>query len=116
MNLNFRSTSNLLAQNVKKFQQGGSMNGAPEEGGASMPEGGTEGAPMPQEGNTPQGGEDQLAGVAQQLVEMLMQQVGNPQEVATILQMALEMVQGAPEPQQEPVYRAGGILAYRIKK
>lgn len=90
-------------KNVQKFQEGGAM--PPQE--EQMP---------PQEAQQG-GGEDQLAQAAQQLVEMLMQQVGDPQAVSAILQMALEMVQsqgqqGQPE---QPVYRKGGILAYKIK-
>ena len=118
MNLNFRSTSNMYAQNVRKFQQGGPMGPAPEDQGAPMP---PEGGPAP-EGGAPEGGGDQLAQIAQQLVDMLMQQVGDPQAVAQILETALDMVQGggqqgAPEPQEgEPVYRMGGRLAYRIRK
>lgn len=115
MNVNFRSVNE-----VPFFQAGGAMPQDPGmEGGAPMPEEG--GAPMPEEGGeAPQGAEDQLAGVAQQLVDMLMQQVGDPQAVAAILQMALEMVQGgggeapAPAPQGEPVYRMGGRLLRRI--
>lgn len=46
-----------------------------------------------------QGGvEEQLAQLAQQLVEMLMQQIGDPQAVMMVLQMAAEMLQGATQP------------------
>lgn len=87
-------------KNVQKFQEGGAM--PPQE--EQMP---------PQEAQQG-GGEDQLAQAAQQLVEMLMQQVGDPQAVSAILQMALEMVQSQGQ-QGQPVYRKGGILAYKIK-
>lgn len=114
MNVNFRSVNE-----VPFFQAGGAMPQDPGmEGGAPMPEQG--GAPMPEEGGeAPQGGEDQLAGMAQQLVEMLMRQIGDPNMVASVLQMALDMIQGggqeaAPEPQGEPVYRMGGRLLRRI--
>ena len=61
-----------------------------------------EGAQMPAPEAAPQGGapeqapqpnpQDQLQQVAGQLVEMLMQQVVDPQAVMAILQMASEMV------------------------
>ena len=106
MRINFRN-SNTYA---RKFQEGGAMPaGAPEEG---MPaEGGA-----PEEAGAPAGGaEEQMAQMAQQLVEMLMQQSGDPQAVAAVLQMALEMVSQAGQPQQ-PVYRRGGQLIRRVRK
>ena len=71
-----------------------------------------EGAPMgPEEGGAPmeQGGaEEQMAQLAQQLLEMLLQQVGDPNAVMMILQMCMEMLQNAA--QQQPVFRKGGKL------
>lgn len=92
---------------VKKFQQGGPVEAMPAEGAP------VEGAPMgPEEGGAPmeQGGaEEQMAQLAQQLLEMLLQQVGDPQAVMMILQMCMEMLQGAAQ-QQQPVFRKGGKL------
>ena len=107
MKINFRN-SNTYA---RKFQEGGAMPaGAPEE---QIPA--ESGAP--EEAGTPAAGgaEEQMAQMAQQLVEMLMQQIGDPQAVAAILQMALEMVSQAGQPQQ-PVYRRGGQLIRRVRK
>lgn len=91
-----------LNQNyVAKFQEGGAMpaEAAPvEEQGAPM--GPEAGAPSP---------EEQLQEMAGQLVDMLMQQIGDPQAVAMLLQMALEMVsQAAQAPAQ--FQRQGGKL------
>lgn len=63
-------------EEVKKLQEGGQMAAAPA---------------APAQG----GDEEQLAQLAQQLVEMLMQQIGDPQAVMMVLQMAAEMLQGA---------------------
>ena len=54
--------------------------------------------------------EDQMAQLAGQLVEMLMQQIGDPSAVAAILEMALQMVQEAAG-QGQPVFKKGGVLA-----
>jgi hypothetical protein len=53
-----------------------------------------------------------MAQLAQQLLEMLLQQVGDPQAVMMILQMCMEMLQGAAQ-QQQPVFRRGGKLVRR---
>lgn len=66
---------------IKKFQEGGPMPEAPEQG-------------APTQG----GAEEQLAQLAQQLVQMLMQQIGDPQAVLMVLQMAAEMLQSAAQP------------------
>jgi hypothetical protein len=81
------------------MQEGGPM---PEEQGAPMP---AEATPAPA-----QGGEDPVAGLAGQLVEMLMQQVGDPQMVAAVLQAALEMVAQAAQPAAPQFQRNGGKL------
>ena len=63
---------------IKKFQAGGEMpSQAPQQ--------------APQQG----GVEEQLAQVAQQILDSLMQALGDPQAVAMVLQMAMEMLQGA---------------------
>ena len=93
---------------VKKFQQGGPVEAAPAE---AMPQ------EAPMEGGAPmeQGSaEEQMAQLAQQLLEMLLQQVGDPQAVMMILQMCMEMLQGAAE-QQQPVFKKGGKLVRKAK-
>lgn len=90
---------------LRKYQMGGA---APEA--APAPE------TAPVEGGAPaQGGaEEQLAQVAQQLLQMLLQELGDPNAVAAVLQMALEMLmqasQGGGE-QEAPVFKKGGKLA-----
>lgn len=87
-----------------------------QEGGA-MPEG----APVPEEGaeqvqpgaeglSEPQGAEQQLQQIAQQLVETLMQQIGDPQAIMAILQMAAEMVGQAAQSAAPAYQRRGGKL------
>jgi hypothetical protein len=80
-----------------------------QEGGP-MPE--EQGAPMPAEAGAPapQGGEDPVMGIASQLVEMLMQQVGDPQMVMSILQAAQEMVGQAAQPAAPQFQRRGGKM------
>lgn len=94
---------------IKKFQAGGAApvaEAAPEQ--------------VPMEGGAPaQGGaEEQLAQVAQQLLQMLLQEIGDPNAVAAVLQMAMEMLQqvaqGGGAPQEAPVFKRGGKL--RSKK
>ena len=91
-----------FSKKVLFMQEGGPM---PEEQGAPMPA--EAGAPAPQ------GGEDPVAGLAGQLVEMLMQQVGDPQMVMAILQAAQEMVGQAAQPVAPQFQRRGGKM-YRI--
>ena len=83
------------------MQEGGPM---PEEQGAPMPA--EAGAPAP----AAEGGEDPVAGIAGQLVEMLMQQVGDPQMVMAILQAAMEMVGQAAQPAAPQFQRRGGRM------
>lgn len=90
---------------IGRFQEGGAMPEDPAMAGA--PAGAEAGAP---EAGAPEGGEDQLAGLAQQLVEMLMQQIGDPQAVGAVLQMALEMVSQAGAPEAPAYQRMGGKL------
>ena len=88
-----------FSKKVLFMQEGGPM---PEEQGAPMPA--EAGAPAPQ------GGEDPVAGLAGQLVEMLMQQVGDPQMVMAILQTAMEMVGQAAQPAAPQFQRRGGKM------
>lgn len=64
---------------IRKYQEGGSTPAVPQQ--------------APQQG----GVEEQLAQVAQQILDSLMQALGDPQAVAMVLQMAMEMLQGAAE-------------------
>ena len=86
-----------------------------QEGGPMPAEAPVEGAPV--EGaqtEAPQGGEEQLQQIAGQLVDMLMQQIGDPQAVMAILQMAAEMVAQAAQPAPPAYQRQGGRLV-RVK-
>ena len=97
---------------IKKFQAGGAApvaEAAPEQ--------------VPMEGGAPvqggaQGAEEQLAQIAQQLLQMLLQEIWDPNAVAAVLQMAMEMLQqvaqGGGAPQEAPVFKRGGKL--RSKK
>ena len=90
---------------LRKYQMGGA---APEA--APAPES------APAEGGVPVqgGGEEQLAQVAQQLLQMLLQELGDPNAVAAVLQMALEILTQAAQggaPQEAPVFKKGGKLA-----
>lgn len=89
---------------LRKYQMGGA---APEAAPAA------EGAPV--EGGAPAGGaEEQLAQVAQQLIQMLLQEIGDPNAVAAVLQMAMEMLQqaaGGGASQEAPVFKKGGKLS-----
>ena len=94
---------NFIGQVVGKFQEGGAMPSnepvpANPEANATAPAE----APAP----TP---EEQMQQFAGQLVQMLLEQVGDPALVSQILQMALDMVsQAAPAPAQ--FKRLGGKL------
>ena len=75
-----------------------------------------QGAPM--EGGQPAGGaEEQLAQIAQQLLQMLLQELQDPNVVAMVLQAALEMLaqssQGAE--QGQPVFKKGGKICKKAK-
>ena len=87
-------------ESIKKLQEGGPMPAAPEQG-------------APAQG----GAEEQLAQLAQQLVQMLLQQIGDPQAVMAVLQMAMEMLQqaaqgpvGAAPEEGQAFMRKGGKL------
>jgi hypothetical protein len=86
---------------ILKFQEGGM---------APAPEAAPAGAPAP--GGQPAGGgpEEQIAAMAQQIVEQL-----GPEAAAMLAQMIIQMLQGGgqpqPVPQGEPVYaKQGGKL------
>lgn len=83
---------------LKKFQEGGEM---PTE--------------APVQEAPAQGGDEALMQAAQQLVEMLMQQIGDPQAVTAVLQAALEMVAGAAQEAQPTYQKLGGRLQ-RVRK
>lgn len=95
-----------FSEKIMKLQEGGPMPAeapaeeAPMEGGAPA--------------EAPQGGEEQLQQVAGQLVDMLMQQIGDPNAVMAILQMAAEMVAQAAQP-APPAYRREGGRLVRVK-
>ena len=88
---------------LKKFQQGGSIDPAMESAPAPQA------APM--EGGQA-GAEEQIAQIAGQLLEMLLQELGDPNAVAMVLQAALEMLSQASQgaPQEAPVFKKGGKL------
>ena len=100
---------------TKKFQQGGPVEAPTDGAEAPMPqeEAPAEGAPA--EG----GGEDPMMQLAQIFAQGLQNQ--DCQALAQGAQMFLQLVEqsqggGQPqEPQGEPVFRKGGVLAYRIK-
>jgi len=93
---------------IKKFQAGGM---APEAAPVA------EEAPVSAQTQPQAGAEEQLAQVAAQLVETLLQQVGDPNAVAAILQMAMEMLAEAAQggPQEQPVFKKGGKLVKNAK-
>lgn len=91
---------------IKMFQQGGAAPAtAPAESVA--PEMGA-----PAEGGAPaQGGaEEQLAQLAGQLLEMLLQQLQDPNAVMAVLEAAMQMLQESMGGGQ-PVFKKGGKLA-----
>lgn len=95
-----------FSEKITKLQEGGPMPAETPAEGVPV----EEGAPA----EAPQGGEEQLQQVAGQLVDMLMQQVGDPNAVMAILQAAMDMVaqavQGA-----APAYRRDGGRLVRVR-
>ena len=87
---------------ITKFQDGGQM-GAPAAAPAETA------APAAEMGAPAQGGEDQIAQLAGQLLESLLQSLGDPQAVMAVLEAAMQMLQEATG-QGQPVFRAGGKL------
>ena len=99
---------------ARKYQDGGAMtdpNAAPA-GAAPV-----EGAPMEQGAPTQGNAEEQLAQVAGQLLQMLLNELGDPNAVAMVLQTALEMLSQAAQgaPQEQPVFRKGGKIVNKAK-
>lgn len=95
---------------TRKYQEGGPMAAPAEAAPAAAP---AEGAPA-------QGGaEEQLAQLAQQLLQMLLEQLQDPNAVAAVLQMAMEMLQQAAAggaEQGQPVFKKGGKMCKKAKK
>ena len=109
-----------LNREIKRFQAGGEM-GAPEAG-APGAGGAPAGAPAGPEGGAPagpEGGQDPM----QQILQAAMQavQANDGQLALQVCAALVQLAQGAmggggPQPAaEEPVYRAGGKLAYRRK-
>lgn len=107
-----------FSNRIMRFQEGGPM---PAEDPAMQ-----EGAPMGPEGAPAEGGapagpeqgagpEQQLQQMAGQLVEMLMQQIGDPQAVMAVLQMATEMVGQAAQGGPTPAYQKLGGRLVRVR-
>lgn len=100
---------------TKKFQQGGPVEAPAEGAEAPMPQDEAPAEEAPAEG----GGEDPMMQLAQIFAQGLQNQ--DCQALAQGAQMFLQLIEqsqggGQPqEPQGEPVFRKGGILAYRIK-
>ena len=93
----------FIGQVVGKFQEGGAM-----PSNEPVPANPEANAPAPAEAPAPTP-EEQMQQFAGQLVQMLMEQVGDPAIVSQILQMALDMVsQATPAPAQ--FQRLGGKL------
>lgn len=92
---------------IKKFQVGGSAPAVPAEDPTM--------AAAPEQGAAMGGAEDQLAQLAGQLLEMLLQQLGDPQAVMMVLQAAMEMLQSSAQ-EQAPVFKRGGKMAKRSCK
>lgn len=91
---------------IKKFQAGGmAPEAAPVEAAPVEAEAPVQGEQM--------GAEEQLAQIAQQLLQMLLQELGDPNAVAAVLQMCMEMLAQAAQPsaQEAPVFRRGGTIA-----
>lgn len=98
---------NFIGQVVGKFQEGGAM-----PSNEPVPANPEANAPAPAEAPAP-APEEQMQQFAGQLVQMLLEQVGDPALVSQILQLALDMVSQA-APAQPGFARMGGRLV-RIK-
>lgn len=98
-----------FSSKITKFQEGGPVPAeAPVEAGAP--------APAPEEATPAQANpEQQLQQIAGQLLDMLMQQIGDPQVVAAVLQTALDMLAQAAQPQAPVMQRQGGRLV-RVRR
>ena len=94
----------FIGQVVGKFQEGGAM-----PSNEPVPANPEANAPAPAEAPAPTP-EEQMQQFAGQLVQMLMEQVGDPAIVSQILQMALDMVSQAAAPAPAQFQRLGGKL------
>ena len=96
----------MRIKEIKFMQQGGPAP-MPTEGASAGPE-----MSAPVEGGAPvQGGaKEQLAQLAGQLVEMLLQQLQDPNAVMAVLEAAMQMLQESIGGGQ-PVFKKGGKLA-----
>lgn len=90
----------MRIKEIKFMQQGGM---APEAAPAEAA------APAPEMGAPAQGGEDQIAQLAGQLLESLLQSLGDPNAVMAVLESAMQMLQEAAG-QGQPTFRKGGKL------
>ena len=100
---------------TKKFQQGGPVEAPADGAEAPMPQEEAPAEEAPAEG----GGEDPMMQLAQIFAQGLQNQ--DCQALAQGAQMFLQLIEQSQgggqqeEPQGEPVFRKGGVLAYRIK-
>lgn len=106
MNINLRNY-----QGVRRFQEGGPVEAAPEEEMAP------EQAPMEEAPVEEQGQQDPLMQIAQLAIQALQNQ--DCEAAMAVCQGFIQLIQqaqGSAEtaPQGEPVYRAGGKLSRRI--
>lgn len=94
----------MKLNNKVLFAQEGAQVPAPAEEQAAAPAQGAEGgaqAPSP---------EEQLQGMAMQLADMLLQQIGDPQAALMVLQMAAEAIQQQSAPAEPQFRRRGGKI------
>ena len=82
---------------TKKFQQGGEMGGQPSPEQMAPAQSGA-----PEQGGNP---EEQIMAIAQDIIQNL-----GPEGAAMLAQVIMEMLQGAPQPQQPTLQRKGGVL------
>lgn len=85
------------------FAQEGGPVAAEEQAGAAPAPGAESGAPAPSP-------EEQLQGMAMQLADMLLQQIGDPQAALMVLQMAAEAIQQQAAPAEPQFRRRGGKI------
>lgn len=92
----------MRIKQIKYMQQGGPMaapEAAPAEGGAPAPE---------MEGQM--GAEDQMAQIAGQVLQSLLEAVQDPNVVMQVLELAMEMLQQSAA-ESQPRFKKGGKLA-----
>ena len=85
-----------------------------QEGGAMPAEDPAMAGAAPEAAAPAQGQEEALMQMAQQLVEMLMQQIGDPAAVDAVLTMAHELLANAAQ-EQAPVYQKMGGTVKKIR-